>query len=156
MNSIVHLTLLSLSTRSVKVVLQEYINRATSIMLIVYIKYFEDSKKIHAKLLFSKLLQYPIYFMFYAKQMTQKIFQNRRVNLSDKTNESKYIIPLTNSITTTIEKNSSKLNIKFVTTTSKTIKDLIYILMYFGGSNLSFKHLLLNMADDSINFLSHN
>lgn len=56
------------------------------------------------------------------KQKSSNIFQNRRVNHSDKPNESKSIVLPTDSIINTIEKNLCKFHIKFVTTTSKTIR----------------------------------
>lgn len=60
--------------------------------------------------------------MLNVKQKARKIFENRRV---DKPSESKYFVLPTNSITTIIEENLSKLSITFVTTATKTIKELI-------------------------------
>lgn len=59
------------------------------------------------------------------KQKARKIFQNGRSDHSGKSDELRYITLLTNAITTTIEKNLTKPNIKFVTTTSKTVRKVM-------------------------------
>lgn len=68
---------------------------------------------------------YNTLFISYSMQNRRhvKYFYNRGMNHSDKANKLKYIILST--ITTIIEKNLSKLNIKFVTTTSETTRDLV-------------------------------
>lgn len=60
-----------------------------------------------------------------AKHKANQIEDNKRMNDINKRNKIGNIILPTKSITTTVEKNLSKLSIEFITTTSKTT-DLIH------------------------------
>lgn len=68
------------------------------------------------------LLQYPNNFKYNACREVHRIHKIRKEN---DINNLKQINAATNAITTTIEKNLCNLSIKFVTTTSKSIRDLV-------------------------------